>query len=165
MTIAGGMVSNYGSLEDELVRMIREDQLRAESEGMTVEERIIEAGLRSRDWAMPEEVNRVVTDRIADHLLTPSRDGDENLLAEGIDPAKITFVGNIMIDTLFTHLEGARASGVHERVGVEPGEYAVLTLHRPSNVDDKPTFERILGALEEVGEAWLHHLEVKREGV
>jgi UDP-N-acetylglucosamine 2-epimerase (non-hydrolysing) len=112
----------------------------------------VEAGLRSRDWAMPEEVNRVLTDRIADHLLTPSRDGDANLLAEGISPEKITFVGNIMIDTLLTHLEDARASGVHERVGVERGKYAVLTLHRPSNVDDRPTFERILGALERVGQ-------------
>jgi UDP-N-acetylglucosamine 2-epimerase (non-hydrolysing) len=108
------------------------------------------AGLRSRDRAMPEEVNRIVTDRLADLLLTPSRDGDENLLAEGVPPARIKFVGNIMIDTLRRHLPIATFDRVRGRVPVEQGRYAVLTLHRPSNVDDPATFGRILAALREI---------------
>ena len=112
----------------------------------------VEAGLRSGDWRMPEEVNRVVTDRIANHLLTPSPDADVNLLAEGVAPERITLVGNIMIDTLLIHLERARETDVLARLGVAAGEFAVLTMHRPSNVDDPEVFARILTALETVGQ-------------
>lgn len=107
----------------------------------------LEAGLRSRDRAMPEELNRIVTDHLSDLLLTPSPDADENLLAEGIPAARIARVGNLMIDTLQAHLPRARALGVPERLGLEPGRYAVATLHRPSNVDDPVTLTRLLGAL------------------
>jgi UDP-N-acetylglucosamine 2-epimerase (non-hydrolysing) len=107
----------------------------------------VEAGLRSRDRTMPEEVNRIVTDRLADLLLTPSRDGDENLLAEGVPAERIKFVGNIMIDTLRRHLPMAAFERIRGRVAVEAGRYAVLTLHRPSNVDHEPTFRGILAAL------------------
>jgi UDP-N-acetylglucosamine 2-epimerase (non-hydrolysing) len=107
----------------------------------------VEAGLRSRDREMPEEINRIVTDRLADLLLTPSRDGDQNLLAEGVPAERIKFVGNIMIDTLRRHLEVATFDRIRDRISVERGRYAVLTLHRPSNVDDPATFERILAAL------------------
>jgi UDP-N-acetylglucosamine 2-epimerase (non-hydrolysing) len=107
----------------------------------------VEAGLRSRDRAMPEEINRIVTDRLADLLLTPSRDGDENLLAEGVPSERIRFVGNIMIDTLQRHLPIATFDRIRERVPAEKGGYAVLTLHRPSNVDHRETFEGILAAL------------------
>jgi UDP-N-acetylglucosamine 2-epimerase (non-hydrolysing) len=113
----------------------------------------VEAGLRSFDRRMPEEVNRLLTDQIADLLFTPSPDGDENLLREGVAPEKIHRVGNIMIDSLLAHLDRAGASDVHERLGVARGDYAVLTLHRPSNVDDPATFDRILSALEVVGAA------------
>jgi UDP-N-acetylglucosamine 2-epimerase (non-hydrolysing) len=107
----------------------------------------VEAGLRSFDRAMPEEINRIVTDRLADILLTPSRDGDENLLREGVAPERIHFVGNIMIDTLFRHLPAATLERISDRVDVRPGAYAVMTLHRPSNVDTRQTFECILSAV------------------
>jgi UDP-N-acetylglucosamine 2-epimerase (non-hydrolysing) len=110
----------------------------------------VEAGLRSRDRAMPEEVNRIVTDRLADLLLTPSRDGDENLLAEGVPPERIRFVGNIMIDTLQRHLPMAGFDRISGRIPVEKSRYAVLTLHRPSNVDHRETFQGILAALKEI---------------
>ena len=110
----------------------------------------VEAGLRSFDRGMPEEVNRVVTDRIADLLLTPSRDGDQNLLREGVDPKRIRFVGNIMIDTLFQHLPSAGLDRIADRVKVADKQYAVLTLHRPSNVDHVDTFRGILDAVNTV---------------
>jgi len=110
----------------------------------------VEAGLRSRDRTMPEEINRLLTDQIADLLLTPSPDADENLLAEGIPPARIRFVGNVMIDSLYAHLERAAQSRVREELGVKGIDYAVVTLHRPSNVDDAETLARILDALGEV---------------
>jgi UDP-N-acetylglucosamine 2-epimerase (non-hydrolysing) len=110
----------------------------------------VEAGLRSRDRAMPEEINRVVTDALANLLLTPSRDADQNLLGEGIAPEKIRFVGNVMIDTLYRNLERARSSKALERLGVEPGAFAVMTLHRPSNVDDRATLTGIFDALETI---------------
>lgn len=111
----------------------------------------VEAGLRSRDRAMPEEINRIVTDRLSDLLLTPSRDGDENLLAEGVPPERIRFVGNIMIDTLRQHLPVATFERIAGRIPVTKGGYAVLTLHRPSNVDHPETFAGILAALEVIG--------------
>ncbi|HET7231573.1 MAG TPA: UDP-N-acetylglucosamine 2-epimerase (non-hydrolyzing) [Longimicrobium sp.] len=110
----------------------------------------VEAGLRSRDWRMPEEVNRVLTDRLSDLLLTPSRDALPNLAAEGIDGDRVAFVGNVMIDSLLSQLSAARESGVLERLGLERGRYAVATLHRPSNVDDPGALAAVLGALARV---------------
>jgi UDP-N-acetylglucosamine 2-epimerase (non-hydrolysing) len=112
----------------------------------------VEAGLRSRDRTMPEEINRLLTDQIADLLFTPSEDADENLRAEGIPPERIRFVGNVMIDSLHKHLPRARQSRIKEQLGLTGKGYAVLTLHRPSNVDEPDTFQRILQALEKIGE-------------
>jgi len=110
----------------------------------------IEAGLRSWDWRMPEEINRVLTDRMSDLLFTPSRDADENLAKEGIDPGRVHFVGNVMIDSLHAALPRARESRIHQQLGVRKGEYALATLHRPSNVDEPAALERLLVALAEV---------------
>jgi UDP-N-acetylglucosamine 2-epimerase (non-hydrolysing) len=112
----------------------------------------VEAGLRSRDRTMPEEINRLLTDQLADLLLTPSVDGDENLRREGIPDERIRFVGNVMIDSLFAQLKRAGASRVREQLGIEKTDYAALTLHRPSNVDERETFARILDALEEISQ-------------
>lgn len=112
----------------------------------------VEAGLRSRDRTMPEEINRLLTDQISDLLLTPSQDGDENLLKENIDAEKIKFVGNVMIDSLFYNLEKAKQLKVRENLGLNDTEYAVLTLHRPSNVDDEKTFSGLLEALISISE-------------
>jgi UDP-N-acetylglucosamine 2-epimerase (non-hydrolysing) len=112
----------------------------------------VEAGLRSRDRAMPEEINRVVTDALADLLLTPSRDANENLLREGVAPEKIRFVGNVMIDSLYRHLDRARGSQILDRLSLEPGKFCAMTLHRPSNVDVKETFSGIIDALEVIAE-------------
>ena len=101
---------------------------------------------------MPEEINRLITDAIADYLLTPSPDGDENLRNEGVAEERIKRVGNVMIDSLFNNLERAKASTIHSDLGIEKGNYGVLTLHRPSNVDDKDAFIGILDALEKIGE-------------
>jgi UDP-N-acetylglucosamine 2-epimerase (non-hydrolysing) len=110
----------------------------------------IEAGLRSWDWRMPEEINRVLTDRMAELLFTPSRDADQNLAKEGIDPRRVHFVGNVMIDSLHAALPRAHESRIHEQLGVRKGEYALATLHRPSNVDEPAALERLLAALAEV---------------
>ncbi|MGH9141407.1 MAG: non-hydrolyzing UDP-N-acetylglucosamine 2-epimerase [Vicinamibacterales bacterium] len=110
----------------------------------------VEAGLRSRDKYMPEEVNRIVTDRLADLLLTPSRDADDNLRAEGTPEERIHFVGNVMIDTLRRHLPIATLGRIRDRLAVVDGPYAVLTLHRPSNVDDRDTFAGILTAVRQL---------------
>ena len=111
----------------------------------------VEAGLRSHDRSMPEEINRLLTDQLSDLLFTPSADGDENLLREGIDAAKIHLVGNVMIDTLLRLLPRAE-----ERFpeGV-PSPYALVTLHRPSNVDDLPWLRELLAVLAELS-AQLH---------
>ena len=101
---------------------------------------------------MPEEINRLITDAIADYLLTPSPDGDENLRNEGVAEDRIKRVGNVMIDSLFNNLERSKASTIHSDLGIEKGNYGVLTLHRPSNVDDKNAFIGILEALEKIGE-------------
>ncbi len=113
----------------------------------------IEAGLRSFDRMMPEEINRIVTDSICDLLLTPSPDGDENLAREGVAAEKVHLVGNIMIDSLLINLDKAEESDVRERLGLLRGEYAVLTLHRPSNVDVMEAFDGIVSALEQIGTA------------
>ncbi len=110
----------------------------------------VEAGLRSRDRSMPEEINRLLTDQIADLLLTPSPDADENLRAEGIPEERIRFVGNVMIDSLQKNLDRARQSRIKESLGLSDGEFGVMTLHRPSNVDEPETFRRILAALAEI---------------
>src|SRR6267378_1652878 len=112
----------------------------------------VEAGLRSYDSSMPEEANRVETDRIADLLFTPSADADGNLRAEGIAPERIRFVGNVMIDSLYQHLERSRQSPIRDQLGLIEKTYAVLTLHRPANVDDPVVFGRILAALETITE-------------
>ncbi|HEU4595625.1 MAG TPA: UDP-N-acetylglucosamine 2-epimerase (non-hydrolyzing), partial [Pyrinomonadaceae bacterium] len=112
----------------------------------------VEAGLRSRDRTMPEEINRVLTDQVSDLLLTPSADADRNLLAEGIPKERIRLVGNVMIDSLFKQLERAARSNVREDLGVAGKEYAVVTLHRPSNVDDAGVLARIISALARISE-------------
>ncbi|HEV8613538.1 MAG TPA: UDP-N-acetylglucosamine 2-epimerase (non-hydrolyzing) [Gemmatimonadales bacterium] len=111
----------------------------------------VEAGLRSGDRTMPEEINRILTDQLADLCLTPSRDGDANLRAEGIPAARIRMVGNVMVDTLLHLREAARASAMPQRFGVAGGDYAFVTLHRPSNVDDPGTLNELLRALEDLG--------------
>ncbi|MBK9313208.1 MAG: UDP-N-acetylglucosamine 2-epimerase (non-hydrolyzing) [Acidobacteria bacterium] len=108
----------------------------------------VEAGLRSFDRSMPEEINRVLTDRLSDLLFTPSADADANLIREGIDPLRIARVGNVMIDTLYQQLERSSQSRILERLGLLPGEFAVLTLHRPVNVDTPASLERIFHALD-----------------
>jgi len=110
----------------------------------------VEAGLRSGDMSAPEEVNRVLTDRISDLLLTPSEDANDNLRSEGLPEARIHLVGNIMIDTLLSCLPRARTSGTVAGLGLTPRTYAVLTLHRAANVDEQATLERLVGTLEAV---------------
>lgn len=107
----------------------------------------IEAGLRSRDWAMPEEINRILTDHASDLLLTPSPDADENLAAEGFEPWRVHFVGNCMIDSLRTHQQRAVALQPWRELGLRPKQYAVATLHRPSNVDDPAQLASLVEAL------------------
>lgn len=104
----------------------------------------VEAGLRSGDMTMPEEINRRCTDTICDYLFTTDKMADGNLTSEGIAEDKIHFVGNVMIDTLLTFREQAEALRYHERLGLQAGGYATLTMHRPSNVDDLATLNRIL---------------------
>ncbi len=111
----------------------------------------LEAGLRSGDWTMPEEINRVVTDRLTQLHLTPSPDADANLLREGVAPQSIVRVGNCMIDSLITHVETARRGGVLARFGVAARRFALATLHRPSNVDDPQRLTRLVQALSTIG--------------
>jgi len=114
----------------------------------------VEAGLRSFDRTMPEEINRLLTDQISDFLFTTCEDANRNLLHEGIPKEKIHFVGNVMIDTLLDHLEMAEKSEIIERLGLAQDggikKYALLTLHRPSNVDDPVVLKRLFGALNEI---------------
>ncbi|MCK5050526.1 MAG: UDP-N-acetylglucosamine 2-epimerase (non-hydrolyzing) [Candidatus Cloacimonetes bacterium] len=111
----------------------------------------LEAGLRSFARSMPEEINRILTDAISDYLLTPSTDGDENLLAEGVPKEKIFFVGNIMIDSLMQYQDRAKRSDILNRINIDPTQdYALITLHRPSNVDNKNGLLTILNAFEEI---------------
>jgi len=107
----------------------------------------LEAGLRSRDRRMPEEINRLVTDAIADLLWTPSTDGSENLIAEGVSPAKIDLVGNIMIDSYEMMREHIDKDGTRQKFGLQPRAFGVVTLHRPSNVDDRATLELLAAQL------------------
>ena len=107
----------------------------------------VEAGLRSFDRTMPEEINRIVTDALCDLLFTPSEDADENLFREGISVDKIKRVGNIMIDTLVTQLDKARHCKSYDRFGLKPKNYVFVTLHRPSNVDNKASLSIIMECL------------------
>jgi UDP-N-acetylglucosamine 2-epimerase (non-hydrolysing) len=109
----------------------------------------VEAGLRSHDRTMPEEINRIVTDRLADLLLTPSRDADAALRAEGEPEEEIVFVGNVMVDTLMHSLPAARKTGFAERMGVGPSA-VIVTLHRPSNVDASERLRALAQALREI---------------
>jgi UDP-N-acetylglucosamine 2-epimerase (non-hydrolysing) len=107
----------------------------------------VEAGLRSRDWGMPEEINRVVADRVSDFLLAPSPDAVRNLRAEGYRDDQVHLVGNVMVDTLLANLDRALAADTLSRLGLKPGEYALVTLHRPANVDDPKALTALLSAL------------------
>jgi len=110
----------------------------------------VEAGLRSRDMTMPEEINRLCTDVLCNYLFTTDHFANENLKREGIPEEKIFFVGNVMIDTLMKHKKAAAKLDLADRLGLEPGKYATLTLHRPSNVDDKDTLRGILEVLSQI---------------
>ena len=112
----------------------------------------VEAGLRSRDMTMPEEINRLCTDVLCDYLFTTDPGADENLRAEGVAAEKIIFVGNVMIDSLLQHKAMAEKLTTGRDMGLEAGQYAVLTLHRPSNVDDKETLNGIFEALISIAE-------------
>lgn len=112
----------------------------------------VEAGLRSRDMGMPEEINRLCTDVLCDYLFTTDHFANENLQIEGIPEEKIIFVGNVMIDTLLKHKEMAAGMDVVAGLGLEPGKFATLTMHRPANVDDRHVFAGILKALHQISE-------------
>lgn len=111
----------------------------------------VEAGLRSFDRSMPEEINRILTDQISDYLFTTCEEANHNLKKEGIPDEKIHFVGNVMIDSLLKFKKAAQESRILEDLGFkEEKKYALVTLHRPSNVDDLPTFRNIMGALKDI---------------
>jgi UDP-N-acetylglucosamine 2-epimerase (non-hydrolysing) len=110
----------------------------------------LEAGLRSFDRTMPEEINRIVTDAISDRLLTSCRDAEPNLLREGIAADKIRFVGNAMMDSLVTLLPRARDSARPRELGVADKPFLLVTLHRPSNVDEPQRLQRLLTSLGEL---------------
>lgn len=110
----------------------------------------VEAGLRSFDRGMPEEINRVLTDSISDLLFCTEQSGVDNLRNEGVSDDKIHLVGNVMIDTLLANRSKAEESKILEELGRAPGSYAAVTMHRPSNVDDPDVLARLLGVLEEV---------------
>ncbi|MGH9276574.1 MAG: non-hydrolyzing UDP-N-acetylglucosamine 2-epimerase [Acidimicrobiales bacterium] len=107
----------------------------------------VEAGLRSGDRTMPEEVNRIVTDRLSDYLFAPSKDAVANLAAEGVAPGRVHLVGNVMIDTLLSNTGRARDRPIVEDLGLERGGFGLVTLHRPANVDEPGIFKALLGAL------------------
>lgn len=110
----------------------------------------VEAGLRSFDRSMPEEINRVLTDSISDLLFVSEPSGVENLKKEGLDPQKIHFVGNVMIDTLLANRSKAEASQILSQLGISPRQYGVVTLHRPSNVDSLAGLQQIIEAFEQI---------------
>ncbi len=110
----------------------------------------VEAGLRSCDRNMPEEINRLVTDSIADLLLTPSEDGNENLVREGVPMSRIKLVGNIMIDSLLSNLEKVAQSTILARLKIEKRRFIFVTLHRPSNVDAKESLVSIMRAFADI---------------
>jgi UDP-N-acetylglucosamine 2-epimerase (non-hydrolysing) len=111
----------------------------------------VEAGLRSFDWSMPEEINRVVTDRLSNALFTTEPSANENLRREGIDGARVHHVGNVMIDTLDRYRPRAAKLKLHEQLSLKEGGYVLVTLHRPQNVDRKPRLRSILEGLGDIG--------------
>jgi UDP-N-acetylglucosamine 2-epimerase (non-hydrolysing) len=111
----------------------------------------VEAGLRSFNKAMPEEINRMVADCLADYLFVTEKSGTENLLREGVNPKKIIFVGNTMIDSLVGNLGAAQKSGILDQLSLKPRGYTVLTLHRPSNVDDITILSNLLEVISTIG--------------
>jgi UDP-N-acetylglucosamine 2-epimerase (non-hydrolysing) len=111
----------------------------------------VEAGLRSFDRSMPEEINRLVTDAVANLLLTPSKDADENLKREGVAESRIRLVGNVMIDALIANLDQARASQLMSKLGLAKRKFIYVTLHRPSNVDEPNTLVPIMAELRKLG--------------
>lgn len=111
---------------------------------------LVEAGLRSRNWSMPEEINRVLTDRLSDALFTTEASANENLRREGIPEDRIHFVGNVMIDTLDRFRLRAAELRVHRQLGLEAGRYVLVTLHRPQNVDDPVRLRAILRSLPQI---------------
>ena len=111
----------------------------------------VEAGLRSFDMEMPEEINRILTDRISNLLFTPSLDANQNLINEGVNENSIKLVGNIMIDSLLNNIERSKRSRIHNELNIVKGEYATITLHRPSNVDFEGIFSGIIEAFEIIG--------------
>ena len=111
----------------------------------------VEAGLRSFDNGMPEEINRIVTDRLSDILFVSEPSGLKNLANEGVAPEKIHFVGNIMIDSLIASLEACRKSAILDQLSVQAKKYVVLTLHRPSNVDNQHILHDLLAAIVQIG--------------
>jgi UDP-N-acetylglucosamine 2-epimerase (non-hydrolysing) len=113
----------------------------------------VEAGLRSRDRSMPEEINRVVTDRVSDYLFAPSADAVVNLRAEGFSDEQIHLVGNVMVDTLLANVDRAAARGTLAGLGLRPGHYGLVTLHRPANVDDPAALGALCSALAEISRA------------
>jgi UDP-N-acetylglucosamine 2-epimerase (non-hydrolysing) len=110
----------------------------------------VEAGLRSRDMTMPEEINRLCTDVLCDYLFTTDHFANENLKAEGVADEKVFFVGNVMIDTLLKHKQMASTFGLMDQLGLQTKQFATLTMHRPGNVDDKDILQGILEALSEI---------------
>jgi len=112
----------------------------------------VEAGLRSFDRTMPEEINRILTDALSDLLFTTEESANRNLSNEGVDPGKVFFVGNLMIDSLMRAMENSRASSLRSELGLNTHAYAVLTLHRPSNVDDQGQLTRTLDAIAQVAQ-------------
>lgn len=112
----------------------------------------VEAGLRSFDRTMPEEINRILTDQISDYLFITEKSAERNLLAEGIAPGKIFFVGNVMIDSLLKHLERAGQSRILNELGLSSGQYLLVTLHRPANVDDPEVLKPLLDVLGRLSE-------------
>jgi UDP-N-acetylglucosamine 2-epimerase (non-hydrolysing) len=110
----------------------------------------VEAGLRSLDRNMPEEINRLVTDSISDVLFTTSQDADKNLIKEGVPKDRIFFVGNVMIDTLMNNIKRAERSNILNKLKLKKNNYALMTLHRPSNVDSRETLRSILEAVENI---------------
>ncbi len=112
----------------------------------------IEAGLRSFDMSMPEEINRIMTDRITDFHFTTESSACQNLISEGADENAIFFVGNVMIESLLNHIKIARNRGIANQLGLQQKNYALLTLHRPENVDDPRTLKNILSAVNSLTE-------------
>jgi UDP-N-acetylglucosamine 2-epimerase (non-hydrolysing) len=151
-----GLERVFGELQPELVVVAGDvnstlaGAIAASKCGITVCH--IESGLRSGDWSMPEERNRVITDHLSTLLLTHSDDADKNLVAEALS-ARISFVGNTMIDTLRANEDSALALEAWREFGLEPGGYVLVTLHRPSLVDDADLLARTITALDDVAES------------